>query len=306
MSGLRRALEDYLILRRRLGYKLEQTESLLSNFIEYAEAKDCSVVTTKLTLDWASLTEASPNRKATRLCVVRGFAKHLHAFDSRTEIPSQQLLPYRRKRRTPYVYSDEDIRQLMKTTEAIRSPLKASTYKTLIGLLVVTGMRRGEAIALNQADVDWRNKVLVVREGKFGKSRELALHPTTIEALGAYTRKRDQVFKRLRTPSFFVSVVGKRLNEVCVHTTFRTLLCQAGLLDRVPRRPHIHDLRHTFAVKTLLSWYKAGLDTASRLPLLSTYLGHVNPTNTYWYLTATPELLQLAAQRRERYRGNLL
>jgi integrase len=310
MSRLGQALDDYLALRRSLGYKLERAESLLSDFIRYVEAKGCSLVTTKLALDWAALTDASPNQKAKRLSLVRGFAKHLHAFDSRTEIPSpeipsQDLLPYRRKRRTPYLYSEQDIKQLMKTAGEICTPLKACTYTTLIGLLVVTGMRLGEAIALDRADIDWCNQLLVVWEGKFGKSRELPLHATTIEALSAYARQRDQVFEHLTTSSFFVSMVGKRLDKSVVHKTFLKLLRRAGLSERLPRQPHLHDLRHHFAIKTLLGWYKAGLDVESRLPLLSTYLGHVNPTNTYWYLTATPELLRLAAERRQRIRGDL-
>lgn len=303
MNWLGQALDDYLALRRSLGYKLERAESLLSNFIEYVEAKGCCVVTTKLAMEWATLNnDASLEWNAKRLGVVRGFAKHLHALDSRNEIPSPQLLPCRRKRRTPYLYSEQDIAQLMETAAEIRTPLKACTYTTLIGLLVVTGMRLGEAIALDRMDIDWCNQLLVVWKGKFGKSRELALHATTIEALSAYARQRDQVFEHLSTPSFFVSMAGKRLDKWGVHKTFLTLLRRAGLSEQSPRRPRPHDLRHHFAIKTLLGWYKAGLDVESRLPLLATYLGHVNPTNTYWYLTATPELLRLAAERRERIR----
>lgn len=306
MSGLCQKLDDYLALRRSLGYKLEVAERLLSDFVQYVEGQGSSFITTKLALDWATLpTDASPNWKASRLCVVRGFAKHLHAFDSRTEIASQGLLPYRRKRETPYLYSDKDIEELMKAAGVICTPLRAYTYTALIGLLVVTGMRLREATALNRADVDGCNKLLVVWESKFGKSRELALHPTTIKALSAYARERDHAFPRLGTPSFFVSQRGTRLTRNSVHTEFPSLLRRAGLADRHPRRPRIHDLRHTFAVKTLLGWYKAGLNVEARLPLLSTYLGHVNPTSTYWYLTATPELLRLAAERRERVRGVL-
>ncbi len=305
MNGLRLALDDYITLRRGLGYKLEEAQKLLSDFVSYLERHNSSFVTTKLSLEWATLTPtvASPNRKSTRLCVVRGFAKHLSAFDSRTEVASQELLPYRSKRVTPNLYSDKDIVELLKAAKQLCTPMQAGTYSTLIGLLAVTGMRIGEAIALNRTDIDWDNKLLVVGESKFGKSRELLLHPTTIDALRAYAQIRDQAFANLPTPSFFVSLRGKRLIYNNVRENFASLAQRAGLWKKRPRPPRLHEFRHTFAVKTLLRWYKDGLNVESRLPLLSTYLGHVCPTNTYWYLTATPELLRVAAERRQRGRG---
>ncbi len=306
MNGLSQALDDYLALRRGLGYKLEQAERFLSDFVNYVEAQGSCFVTTKLALAWATLpTDASSNWKAERLCVVRGFAKYRQAFDPRTELPCQGLLPFRKTRKTPYLYSDKDIEELLNACSGICTPLKACTYATLFGLLAATGMRVGEAIALDRTDIDWRDKLLVVRDSKFRKSREIPIHPTTIEVLRTYARTRDLVFPSLRTPSFFVSQAGTRLSYNNVHSNFLTLVSRAGLSERRPRRPRIHDLRHTFALKTLLSWYKAGVNVESRLPLLSTYLGHVCPTNTYWYLTATPELLRLAAERRESVRGEL-
>lgn len=306
MNGLGQALDDYLALRRGLGYKLEKAERLLSDFVTYVDRRGGTFVTTKLALDWATLpADAASSWKADRLCVVRGFAKYLRAFDPRTEIPPQGILPYRKKRDTPYLYSAEDIEGLLKATRGIHSPLKACTYATLFGLLAATGMRVGEAIALDCTDVNYDDELLVIREGKFGKSRELPLHPTTIEALGAYARTRDRALPRITTQSFFVSQVGSRLIYQNVHSNFLALVRRAGLFDRRPRRPRIHDLRHAFAIKTLLGWYKAGLNVELRLPLLSTYLGHVCPTNTYWYLTATPELLRIAAERRERVRSDL-
>ncbi len=305
MSGLGLALDDYLKLRRGLGYKLEQEQKLLPDFVAYLEGHSSSFVTTKLSLEWATLTPtvASPDRKSKRLCMVRGFAKYLRAFDSRTEVASQELLPRCRKRVTPNLYSDNDIVELLKAAQEICTPVQAGTYSTLIGLLAVTGMRIGEAMALDRTDIDWDNKLLVVSESKFGKSRELLLHPTTIDALRAYAQIRDHAFANLRTPSFFVSLAGKRLIYNSVRTNFISLAQRAGLCEKRPRLPRLHEFRHTFAVRTLLRWYKDGLNVESRLPLLSTYLGHVSPTNTYWYLTATPELLRLAAERRNRGRG---
>lgn len=306
MSGLSQSLDDYLVLRRSLGYKLELAQRLLSDFIEHVERQGSAFVTTKLSLEWATLpTNASPKWKADRLSVVRGFAKYMHAFDARTEIPPLELLPRPKKRPTPYLYSDKDVSKLMESASGIRTPLKAFTYSTLIGLLAVTGMRIGEAIALDRDDIHWRDKLLEVQQSKFGKSREVLLHRTTLEALRTYARRRDKAFPSLRTPSFFVSLAGTRLYYRGVHLTFFALVHRAGLSEARPARPRIHGLRHSFAVKTLLEWYEAGLNVESRLPLLSTYLGHVSPTNTYWYLTATPELLRLAAERREHVRARL-
>ncbi len=309
MSALGQALDDYLALRRGLGYKLERAAKLLTAFVTYVEGQGGTFVTTTMALGWATLpADAAPSWKANRLCVVRGFAKYAHAFDPRTEVPSQGILPYRKKRDAPYLYSDNEIEALLTATRGIHSSLKACTYATLIGLLAVTGMRVGEAIALDRPDIDWDDNLLVVRDGKFRKSRELPLHPTTAEALSAYARARDRVIPRLctpSTPSFFVSQSGTRLIYQDVHANSLTLVRRAGLSDRRPRRPRIHDLRHAFALKTLLGWYKADLNVEPRLPLLSTYLGHVCPTNTYWYLTATPELLRVAAERRGRVRGDL-
>ena len=222
MNGLRLALDDYLTLRRGLGYKLEEAQKLLSDFVSYLERHNSSFVTTKLSLEWATLTPtvASLNRKSTRLSVVRGFAKYLRAFDARTEVASQELLPRCSKRVPPNLYSDKDIVELLKAAKQLCTPVQAGTYSTLIGLLAVTGMRIGEAIALNRTDIDWDNKLLVVGESKFGKSRELLLHPTTLDALRAYAKIRDQAFANLPTPSFFVSLRGERLIYSNVRKSF--------------------------------------------------------------------------------------
>jgi integrase len=188
----------------------------------------------------------------------------------------------------------------MTAARTLASPLKAVTYETLVGLLATTGMRMGEAIRLDRADLDWNNGVLTVRSSKFGKSREVPLHPSTLGALRAYQRRCDQLCPRPKAPSFFISTTGTRLDQPTVGATFVMLARQAGLGPRSPRcRPRPHDLRHSFAVRTLLNWYRAGDNVESKLPLLSTYLGHVSPASTYWYLTAAPELLALASKRLE-------
>jgi len=232
----------------------------------------------------------------------RGFATYLHSLDPSTEVPPTDLLPLRSHRAVPYLYSDGDIVALMTAAEEIlRSPLRVLTYRTLIALLAVTGMRIGEAIRLNRHDLDFEAVLLTVRLSKFGKSRELPLHTITLEALQSYIRQRDQLLPRPTAPSLFVSTVGTRLLYCDVHWTFLRLVRHVGLQPRsMACRPRLHDLRHTFAVRTVMDAYRADADVAARLPLLSTYLGHTHPANTYWYLSAAPELLALAGKRLER------
>lgn len=218
-------------------------------------------------------------------------------------MPPPDLLPGAFKKRPPYLYSEADVRALMDAAAELDPRLRALTYGTVTGLLAVTGMRIGEVIALDRADVDLKEAVLTVRDGKFGKSREVTLHRTTAYALAAYARHRDRVFRGRRIPAFFVSLRNRRLLYQDVRSTFARLADRAGLSHR--RRPRIHDLRHAFAFWTLRDWQDAGLDLEQRLPLLSTYLGHVSPSTTYWYLTAAPELLGAAAKRLEQHMGDL-
>jgi integrase/recombinase XerD len=302
VSGLRAALAEYLQLRRAMGFTLERPASLLASFVAFAEAEGAARITAGLALAWATRPAgADPSWHAARLSAVRGFAQYLQALDPQTEVPPPGLLPGRSSRRAePYLYSAADIAALMSAAQAIRSPLRAATYQALIGLLAVTGARVGEAIRLDRGDLDWGEGRLTVRHGKFGKSRQLPLHPTTAQALAGYAQLRDRHSPRPASPAFFISLTGTRLIYKNVHYTFHRLVQAAGLQPRSARcRPRIHDLRHSFAVATLISWYQDGRDTQPRLPLLSTYLGHVDPADTYWYLQAAPELLTLAAARLE-------
>lgn len=236
--------------------------------------------------------------------MVRCFATYLHTLDPRAEVPARDLLPVRPQRATPYLYSDEEIRSLIEACRGLRSPLRAATYRTLIGLLAVTGLRVGEAIRLDREDIDFSQGVLLVREGKFGKSRELPLHPTTLQALRSYFRERDRWHPSPSTPALFISPVGTRLLYCNVSWTFLKLVRFVGLKPRSAAcRPRLHDLRHAFAVRTVLDAYRNGCDVQARLPLLSTYLGHVNPASTYWYLSAAPELLAMASGRLESHLG---
>lgn len=300
MTDLRQALHDYLAIRRALGFKLQRVGQMLPGFVTYMEQAGAATITTELALAWAKQPAGGAAWWRIRLRAVRGFARHVQNADPCTEVPPGDLLPAPPTRATPYLYSESDVGRLMTAARALASPLRAVTYETLVGLLATTGMRMGEAIRLDRADLDWDNGVLTVRSSKFGKSREVPLHPSTLGALRAYQLRCDQLCPRPKAPSFFISTTGTRLDQPTVGATFVMLARQAGLRPRSLRcRPRPHDLRHSFAVRTLLNWYRAGDNVESKLPLLSTYLGHVSPASTYWYLTAAPELLALASKRLE-------
>jgi len=301
------ALEDrlagYLAMRRALGYKLARAEKLLAQFIGWMNERGETTITTGSALAWATLPPATEsNWHAHRLSVVRGFAAHVHALDPAHELIPQDLLPQRPRSAVPYLYTDAEIRALMDATCVIPTPHRAATMRTLIGLLAVTGMRIGEAIRLNQGDIDHQRDVLTVVESKFGKSRELAVQEATSAALRAYLARRDRPVPAEPTDAVFTSAVGTRLTYCNVHLAFKRIVKHAGLVPRsTVCRPRPHDIRHTFAVNTLLDAYRDdagdGERIQARIALLCTYLGHVNPGSTYWYLQAAPELLALAADR---------
>lgn len=301
MSALEQSLADYLRVRRALGFKLQRAEKLLAQYLEHLNRRGEEHVTVDNALDWVRLpVPGSGSWWAFRLSVVRGFATYLHALDPAHEVPPADVLARRPRRAIPYLYSDREIATLIAATTALRGELRRATYRTLIGLLAVTGMRVGEAIGLDRPDLDSRNGVLTVRNGKFGKSRELPVHSSTVAALRRYLRVREAHHHADVSDALLISPAGTRLIYCNVHATFRQLRRDAGLRPRSPAcRPRIHDIRHAFAVRTLLEWYRAGVEVQPRLPLLSTYLGHVHPRHTYWYLSAAPELLALAAERLE-------
>ena len=305
MTGTPRAeLADYLALRRALGYRLARPEKLLVQFLDHLDHLERvgeSPITVAAALDWARLPAGgSSNWWAYRLSVVRGFATYLHSLDPIHEVPPAGLLPQRPRRASPYLYSDADIAALIAATASLRTPLRRATLATLIGLLAVSGMRVGEAIALDRGDVDLAAGRVLVRHGKFGKTRELTLHPSTVEALRRYQRLRDRSAPAIATPALFVSTAGTRLLYCNVHNAFHRLVTLAGLTPRSSScRPRIHDLRHSFAVRAMLDVYTAGEDGQTRLSLLSTWMGHVHPGSTYWYLSASPELMAVAGQRLE-------
>jgi integrase/recombinase XerD len=304
VSGpLRDQLADYLALRRALGYRLVRPEKLLNQFLDYLDRRGETVITVASALDWARLPgNGNSNWWAYRLSAVRGFAAYLHGIDPVHEVPAPDLLPQRPLRASPYLYSDAEIAALIAAAGTLSTPLRRTTFATLIGLLAVTGMRVGEAIALDRGDVDLTAGRITVRSGKFGKTRELALHPSTVQALRRYQRLRRRLAPNTGAPAFFVSLAGTRLRYCNVHHAFHRLVRVAGLGSRSAScRPRIHDLRHSFAVRSMLDAYAADEDGQTRLTLLSTWLGHVHPASTYWYLSASPELMTAAGRRLEQH-----
>ncbi len=306
MSELREALEQYLATRRALGFELGQTGATLHRFVDFAEQESAEYITRHLALRWAQQpTTAQPAWWARRLGMVRLFAQYRSAVDPRTEVPPQGLIPASYPRKAPYIYSDSQVEKLLKAASQLSSPtgLRAATYTTFFGLLAVTGMRMSEAIDLDREDVDLCTGVLHVKRTKFGKSRLVPIHASTHRALADYQAQRDSIHPQLKTPSFLVSESGQRLVKSTVRYTFGVLSHHIGLRKASDRRgPRLHDFRHRFAVRTLLDWYRTGVDAERHLPKLATYLGHTHVSHTYWYLSAVPELLQWASVRRERTR----
>jgi integrase len=297
-------MAEYLAVRRALGYKLEQTERFLGQFLDYLDAKGTDRITVKDAVAWATLPGRGHHWHAMRLGAVRGFARYLHEVDPQVEVPAADLLPDKSGRAVPYLYTDEQIAALMQAAGTLRIAHKTATFQTLFGVLAVTGMRVGEAIGVDRSNFDAASGTLTVRYAKFGKSRELPLHPTTTDALTHYLRRHDRPKPSGPTEALLLSNVGTRLWMSDVQSCFRALRARAGILPRSAAcRPRMHDLRHSFAVRTLLDAYRTDGDPAPRIAVLSTYLGHVNPGKTYWYLHAAPELLELAAGRLQRRVG---
>jgi integrase/recombinase XerD len=303
MNALTKHLDNYLKLRRQLGFKLRDAGRLLRQFVRFAEERGASAITTKLALGWAAPSKLKPARSATRLGVVRQFAEYVSAIDPRTEVPAQKLLPYQYRRRTPHLYREEEVGRLIEAARQIdpENPIKGATYSILFGLLAVTGMRINEAVSLERSDVDLVAGLLTIRRAKGNKSRLVPLHVSTREALRRYASVRDHAYPRPLSSKFFVAEQGTPPHPSTVNRWFLLVACQLGLRRPGDRRgPRVHDLRHHFAIQTLLRWYRADVDVEVHLPELSTYLGHVHVRDTYWYLSATPELLRLATRRWER------
>jgi integrase/recombinase XerD len=299
MTALEQALSDYLNLRRRLGYFLERDEAELKQFVCFVEQEGAERITTELALRWARMpANQHPIVWRWRLGKVRQFAGYLTTIDPASEIPSKDLLPVRQPRVAPYIYAPQEIVSVMAAARRLRRPLTAAMFETVIGLMASSGLRLREALALDRADVDLQGGTLDIRANKSHRQREVVLHPSATAALKHYCRVRDEHCRTPASPSFFVTAQGRRPVKTVFWQTFRELIKQAGLEGRGNRvRPRPHDLRHTFAVRTLIGWYRSGEQIDRKMPVLSTYLGHASLESTYWYLQAVPELIELVSDR---------
>lgn len=300
MTGLREHADQYLAMRRALGFKLESFGARLHSFIGFAEAAGIETLTEQVALDWAIGASRSSDQViwSRRLMIVRSFARYLAVFEPATQVPAPDILPHHYRRIAPHLYTPAEIEALQAAADTLNPTFRAMTWRILIGLLAATGMRIGEACRLDDEHVDLDEGVLLVLDSKFGKSRRVPIHPTTSTALANYHQARRARFPHPVTAAFLVNSRGARLDEHNTSHTFTRLL-ELAHLQAAPgrRRPRLADLRHSFATATLTRWYRDGGDVQARLPLLATYLGHADPKSTYWYLSGSPELLALAAAR---------
>jgi integrase len=280
MTDVSSALTDYLTTRHAMGYKLDVHRLVLRHLVEHLEAIGAEHLTIDEAIRFATQPpEAAPVWSAGKLGIIRGFTRYLVALDPATEVPPTNLLPEPSHRIVPYIYSDEELAKVLAAADHLKPEHRTDTYRHVISLLAVTGMRVGDAVRLDRDDVDLERGLLTIVNSKFGKSRQIPLHPTTVEALASYGRRRDARRPKPKAASFFTSSIGTRLLRDNVSTVFPRLVREAGLVANSGRRPpRLHDLRHRFAVKCLIGWYREGADVEARLPLLSTYLGHVAPS----------------------------
>jgi integrase/recombinase XerD len=298
VTRLEAALADYLRLRRALGHKLDGEGRQLSRFVAYLDLTGADAITMPAVLEFVTDADPATTMAARRVTAVRGFARYLAALDGVSVVPPAGLVASRARHRIPHIFADADVAAVIAHARAaVPSPFRQETVATMIGLLAVTGMRVGEALRLGRDDIDWDQAVIAVRGTKFGKGRDVPVSESAISALADYARQRDQ--RRPATTRLFVSLAGTPVAYSHFSGTFRQAVTAAGIGAGTGIRPRIHDLRHSFAVRTLLGWHQAGLDAEALLPRLSTYLGHREPRFTYRYLTATPELLAQAAARLE-------
>lgn len=305
MTELAGHVQDYLRLRRALGFKLAFEGHVLPQLADYLTAAGASTVTADLAITWAGLPQgAKPITLAHRLGAARGFAKYLQTVDPTAQVPPSGIWPTRSPRPAPYLWSKADITRLLEAARDLTPPLRGATVETLLGLLAVSGMRVGEALHLTREGVDLVAGVLLIRDAKFDRERIVPLHPTAIERLRAYAARRDQAQPTPTSTAFFVSGNGATLTYSGVLNAFVELTTALGLRT-AQAQPRMHDLRHSFAVQTLLDWYRSGVDVNGQMIVLSTYLGHVHPAGTYWYLSAAPELMELAAARLAGHTGSL-
>lgn len=302
MKSLAHAVTEYINYRRKLGFTLHNDKLILNHFVEYLKVKKAKYVTVKHAIAFAKLNpRASRVWWAVRLATIKRFAEYWIYSDTRTEIPTQCLGSTTYSRRAPYIYSDDEIERILECCKSSSSIYEIERYSYFIwyGLMAVTGMRIGEVARLDRNDLNLAQRVITIRNSKFNKSRHIPLHRSTVEALTRYLNYRDHYTPKSKTMRLFINRQGTQLSPDRVRKVFRKLLCEVGIQRNSDGRPRIMDFRHTLAVNTLIRWYRRRINIDQYIPLLSTYLGHTRLKHTYWYITATPELLKLIASHLE-------
>lgn len=307
-TTLQSYVEQFLSERRRLGFGSHKMGSALANFARYVEALELEgPLTVEVMAAWARCPKCGSNTPLTwarRLKGLRPFVRWMQQFEPGTEVPDDTIFGSVDQRLAPHIYTQKEIADLLAAAHRLRPPLRGATYETLFGLLAATGLRVSEAVHLLNTDVDLKSGLLTVRQTKFAKSRQVPVHPSTLEALRSYGTQRNQLITMTEETPFFVGTRGRRLGcALGLRQVDRVFHCLRDQLSWVNRgahaAPRIHDFRHTFVVRRLLLWEAQGIDIDQQMLALSTYVGHAMVTNTYWYMTAVPELLALAAERFE-------
>jgi integrase len=310
--GLQARVDDYLSERRQLGFQLRSRDTLLADFAKYVTDRDHrGPLTVELMADWVKTGKGglgTPETWFRRMAVLRRFIRYLQQFEPQTEMPDALIFGPKPRRVAPHIYNEEEIVELLAAAHQLgpRGSLRPATFETLFGLMASTGLRISEAIHLQDADVDLKSGLLIVRQTKFAKSRQLPLHPSTVEALTRYRRQRKRHVPTTADTPFLIGSRGQWLGEsLSDRQTRRVFNALRDSLDWVNRgahaAPRLHDLRHTFAVRRLMRWHSEGADVDQMMLALSTYLGHTKISCTYWYLSAIPELMALVGGKFEHF-----
>lgn len=309
MSSIYQGLTEYVDMKRAMGFSFQYQEAHLKSFGIFLKEKNKKYVTKELATEWALGADKKPTWwHAKKLSELRAFAVYWKTMEPKTELWPEKLWPMRYQRKNPYIYSDEQIRLIMKSCRNLnpQDSLRPLTFETLFGLIASCGLRLSEAIGLKKADVDLKNGVLSVQKTKFYKPRIVPLHETTLQMMVRYAEARDNFCRDFlsghqQCEMFFISNDDKAITTGVAEWTFDKIALSCGVRTEPRRGPRLHDLRHTFVVRSLEDWYRQGKDIEVLLPILSTYLGHVQPSSTYWYISITPELMGLASEKLDKY-----
>ncbi len=306
MKTISQGINDYIQLKQAHGLKFQTGATTLRKFSRFCSQNKYKRVTVKMMLEWIqTYPESSRENLARKLMTLRGFASYWKSFDDKTEIPPKELTRYQSNRGNPHIYSSSEIEKILKATKKLgaergqSNPIRPHTFTTMFGLIAATGMRRNEVIKLKRKDVDLVNGTLLIEMTKFRKSRLIPIHPTVLKKLKSYARLRDQVIKDPRCDNFFIMNRGQAVDGDSIYYAFVHACKIAGVRHDVVGAgfPRIHDLRHTFVVRVILGWLQSSQDVHTLMPALSTYIGHAEPADTYWYLTGVPELMRFGLHR---------